>query len=137
MNLIYANDINYWKTGSGSPDNWIEKAKKQIEQLGGNVIAEAFGSESGRSAFMLGFEIGGEKFKAIWPVLKPKNEKDYIAAKRQAATMLYHDIKAKCVAATVKGPRAAFFEYLMLPDGRTAAQVSNEEIPIMLLSYQQ
>ncbi len=137
METIYADDINYWKTGSGSPDGWIEKAKRQIEQLGGNVLAEGFGSEGGRSAFMLGFEIHGEKFKAMWPVLQPRKQKDELAARRQAATMLYHDIKAKCIAATVKGPRVAFFEYLMLPDGRTASEASDAEllegIPTMLL----
>lgn len=135
--MVYADDLNYWKTSKSPPDTWIDKAKKQIENLGGKVLAEGFGMESGKSAFMIGFEIGGEKFKAIWPVMQPYNEKDEIAARRQAATMLYHDIKAKCLAAVVKGPRVAFFEYLMLPDGRTAAHASNVEllkgIPTMLL----
>ena len=42
--------------------------------------------------------------------------------------MLYHDIKAKAVAAKVHGARAAFFQYLLLPDGRTAAQAAAPEL---------
>lgn len=137
--LPYAEDVNYWKTSKSSPDAWIDKTKRQIERLGGKVLLEGFGSEPaiGRAAFMLGFEIGGDKFKAIWPVLPSKagNEK---AAKVQAATMLYHDVKAKCISAAVLGARAAFFSFLMLPDGRTAAEASVPElaqaIPALLSS---
>lgn len=140
---IYAEDINYWKTGRTSPDGWIDKAKAQIEKLDGRILAEAFGSEptTGRSAYMLGFEVQGNRFKAIWPVLPTKSRKNEKAARIQAATMLYHDIKAKCIAATVKGARVAFFEYLMLPDGRIASEASEKElsdgIPSILLTYNQ
>ena len=89
---------------------------------------------------MLGFEIQGNKFKAIWPVLPTKSGGDEKAARIQAATMLYHDIKAKCIAATVKGPRTAFLEYLMLPGGQTASQLSDSElldsVPAMLIYNQ-
>ena len=50
------------------------------------------------------------------------------AARIQAATMLYHDVKAKCVSAVALGTRASFLTYLMLPDGRTAAQASAPEL---------
>lgn len=42
--------------------------------------------------------------------------------------MLYHDTKARCMAAKVLGSRAAFFNYLLLPDGRTAAQIAAPEL---------
>lgn len=42
--------------------------------------------------------------------------------------MLYHDVKAKSISAKVLGTRAAFFSYLMLPDGRTAAEASTPEL---------
>lgn len=96
-----------------SPDTWTERAIKQIEKLGGKVLTEAFGSEpaTGRSAFMIGFEINNDKFKLAWPVLPTKtaggNER---AARIQAATMLYHDVKARCITATVLGSRKAFFK---------------------------
>jgi hypothetical protein len=129
---VYAEDVNYWKTGQSSPDTWIDRAKGEIIATGGKVLSEAYGSEmlTGRSAFMLSFSFGDDVFKAVWPVLssKTKNEK---AARIQAATMLYHDIKNSCVKVKVFGARVAFFHYLMLPDGRNASQASNEDLAQM------
>ena len=127
--MPYAEDINYWKTGQSSPDTWMDKAKKQITNLGGVIFAEGYGSEpqTGRAAYMLGFKIGDDQFKIIWPVLlsRTKNEK---ASRIQAATMLYHDVKAKCISAAVLGVRTAFFSFLMLPDGRMVVEVSAPEL---------
>ena len=80
---------------------------------------------------MLAFEIEGERYKVVWPVLVTQsgNEK---AARIQAATMLYHDVKAKCISAAVLGVRSAFFSYLMLPDGRSAAELATPELDEML-----
>lgn len=125
---MYAEDVNYWKTSKTSPDTWLAKAKREIIRAGGEVLGEAFGSEQGgRSAFMLAFKFSGEEFKVIWPVL-PSKSGDNRAARIQAATMLYHDVKARAVSAKVIGPRAAFFSYLMLSDGRTASQVATPEL---------
>ena len=137
--MLYAEDVNYWKTGQTAPDAWIDKAKAEIKAAGGKAGAEAFGrDENGRAAYMLSFSFGGEQFRAVWPVLLTRTGKDERAARIQAATMLYHDIKAKCVSAKVHGARAAFFQYLALPDGRTAAQVAAPELvdlyPKMLTS---
>lgn len=129
MSELYAEDVgNYWKTGTRAPDAWIDLAKKEIGSAGGKVLSEAYGrDDTGRAAFMLEFAFASERFRAIWPVLKSRtnNEK---AARIQAATMLYHDVKARCVSAKVLGTRAAFFSYLLLPDGRTAAQVAAPEL---------
>ena len=136
---MYAEEVgHYWKTGQSSPDTWIEKAKTQIIKIGGTVLAEGFGSDNtGRSAYMLGFELDGERFKVIWPVLTPKGG-DIRSARRQAATMLFHHVKAACMSSRVLGTRAAFFAHLMLPDGIVAMQVANPElvqaIPKMLMS---
>lgn len=140
MSKIYAEDVgNYWKTSQVAPDTWIDKARREIVAAGGKVLSEAFGSDDqGRAAFLLEFSFGGERFRAVWPVLESRNPKDIRAARIQAATFLYHDIKAKCMSAKVHGARAAFFQYLALPDGRTAAQVAAPEIvsfyPKMLTS---
>lgn len=127
--LPNAEDVNYWKTSKSSPDTWMDRSRRQIEKLGGLILLEGFGSEPslGRAAYMLAFELDGEGYKVIWPVLysKTNNEK---AARVQAATLLYHDIKAKCISAAVLGARAAFFSFLMLPDGRTAADVAIPEL---------
>ena len=117
--IIYAEDINYWKTSQTSPDVWIDKTKKLISDLGGRILAEGYGSEpmTGRAAYMLGFEIKGDQFKVIWPVLPTRKKTDERAARIQAATMLFHDTKAKCLSESAKGTRAGFFEYMLLPHG--------------------
>ncbi len=128
MPTIYAEDLNYWKSGQSAPDTWIDKAKAEIKSAGGRAESEAYGRDStGRAAYMLEFSFGADRFRAVWPVLTSRagNEK---AAKIQAATMLYHDVKAKCVSAKVHGARAAFFQFLLLPDGRTAAQAAAPEL---------
>ncbi len=116
MELPYAEDIgHYWMTGSSSPDTWIDKAKKLIQEVDGKMIAEGYGSMGGQAAYMLAFQINEDKFKVIFPVLQSRGGRT-LAAKRQAATMLYHDIKAKCMVASVLGAKVAFFAYLLLPD---------------------
>lgn len=127
MTDVFAEDVNYWKTGTSSPDAWIDKTKIEIKSAGGRVLSEAFGSQGGRTAYMLEFTFGQDTFRAVWPVL-PSKTKSERAARIQAATMLYHDVKAKCVSAKVHGVRAAFFQYAVLPDGRTAAQVTAPEL---------
>lgn len=144
MSLPYAEDINYWKTGHSDPDKWIERATIQIENLGGQIISWAFGNDAltGRAAYMILFQIDEDRFRCVWPVLpikKIKDEKkDTKAARIQAATMLYHDVKQRCITSTVIGARSAFFSNLLLPDGRTASEASVPEltkgIPQFLLS---
>ncbi len=139
--LPFAEDVNYWKTSKTSPDTWMGKTQRLIEQLDGHVLAEGFGSEpsTGRAAYMLGFEIGGDHFKLVWPVLSSKSG-NIRAARIQAATMLYHDVKARCVAAAVRGSRASFFSFLVLPDGRVVSEVAVPEltqaIPAQLMTTQ-
>lgn len=137
VDLPFGEDMNYWKTSTSAPDTWMDRTKKQLKKVGGQVLAEGYGSESvtGRAAFMLGFELQGDRFKVVWPVL-PTRGGDERAARRQAVTMLYHHVKAACVSAQVLGARTAFFSFLLLPDGRVAAEASvpelMESIPEML-----
>ena len=123
--LPFAEDVNYWKTGQSAPDTWIDKAIAQIEKLGGEVLRYAFGHDHavGRQAFLLEFNIDGEAYKIVWPVL-PTRGSDNRSARRQSATLLYHDVKARCISSAILGKRAAFFSFLMLSDGRTAAEVA-------------
>lgn len=123
----YAEQVNYWKTGASSPDTWIARAKAQIEDAGGEVLAEAFASGGGRAAFILRFRLQGDEFRVEWPVLESQGG-DVTAARRQAATMLYHDVKARCVGAKVLGGRRAFLGFLVLPGGRTAGSLGREEL---------
>lgn len=128
MNLPYAEDVgHYWQTSSSAPDTWIDRAKKIIQDMGGEILADGFGSAGGRAAFMLGFKFEAQQYKVIWPVL-PTRSGNQASAKRQAATLLYHDVKAKAMAASVLGVRAAFFSYLLLQDGRVTGELVNPEI---------
>lgn len=126
--LPYAENMNYWETGSGSPDQWIEKTADQIKKLGGVVIGLGYGESMGRAAYMVHFEINGDQFRLIWPVLPTQNGKGQLSAKRQAATMIYHDTKGRCLAAQILGSRVAFFSYYLLPDGRTAGEAAAPEL---------
>lgn len=136
--LPYAEDMNYFQTSQTGAETWISKAIRLIEHIGGTVITEAFGSEpsTGRAAYMLLFEIDGDRFKVMFPVLPCKIKSHERAARIQAATLLYHDVKAKCMIAAIFGNRAAFFQYFLLPGGRTAGEVSTpelvEQMPLLL-----
>jgi hypothetical protein len=130
--MMYAEDINYWKTGKSNAGAWLEKAKQQIIKLGGHVLiqAEGMNPDTGNEIYMLHFMIDNENYKILWPVLptRTSTQANQRAAKIQAATMLYHDVKARCITAAVLGSRKAFFAYYMLPDGRAAADAGNEDI---------
>ena len=128
MELPYAEDVgHYWQTGQSSPDVWLERAKKVITDLGGDILADGYGSAQGRAAFMLAFRIKEHDYKVIWPVLPSYSGKES-ATKRQAATMLYHDVKAKAMTASVLGVEVAFFSYMMLPDGRLTSELATPEL---------
>jgi hypothetical protein len=129
--LPYAEDVNYWQTGKSSPDTWIDNAQKEIRAIGGKIHGWAFGTQytsPPRAAYMMEFELSGERFKVIWAVLPTRSGKNEASARIQAATMLYHDIKARCVSAKVIGKRTAFFSYLLLPDGCSVAHVATPEL---------
>lgn len=140
MKLPYAEDMNYWKSGRSEPDKWLESASKIITDLGGKVVSYAYGIDdtTGKAAYLFAFKFGADMFKVVWPILPTRSGREERDAKRQAATMLYHDIKAQVLKAYIWGPKTAYFHYMMLPDGRTAAQASIEElafgIPAMFLS---
>ncbi len=131
--LPFAEDVNYWKTGQSAPDTWTDKTIAQIQRLGGEVRRYAFGYDlaAGRQAFMLEFTIDGAAYKIVWPVL-PTRGTDNRSARRQSATLLYHDVKARCISAAILGKRAVFFSFLVLPDGRTAAEVATPELEMAL-----
>jgi hypothetical protein len=79
---VYAEEVNYWKTGQSSPDTWIDNANREIAAIGGTVLNEGYGWEqaSKRAAFLLEFTIGAERFRAVWPVLPVRSAKDERAA---------------------------------------------------------
>lgn len=114
----YADDLPYWKTSRSHPDTWLEKAGREIERAGGEVTLQLAvqNTARGEAAFMIGFILDGDDFRIEWPVLTPKRPADLRWARVQTATMVYHDVKARCVSARVHGARRAFCAYLILPD---------------------
>lgn len=133
MKLPFAEEINYYKTSEASPGSWLEKTEILIEKLGGHVSMVGKGrDEDGRTAFAMEFSFPPDRFRAIYPVLPSKWEDptsvDLRAAERQAATLLFHDVKARCLRSKIFGPRSAFFEFLLLSDGRSVAHLANEEL---------
>ena len=139
MNRIYAEDMNYWQTSTSSPSSWLDKAAKEVERAGGTVLMQGIGTDSstGREAYALYFHFNDDQFKVVWSALPLKSEtaKKHLGAKRQAATLLYYEVKARCMTARVKGFRQAFFAYWMLPDGRTASEATAEEIMQLETSF--
>lgn len=125
--LPYAETLNYWKTSKVSPQAWLDKAESLIEEFGGTVHVVAKGKQADRTAYMIEFSFPPDQYRAIWPVL-PTKGKDTLAAERQAATMLFHDLKARAMRVAVMGPRTTFIDYLMLESGETVAQVSNAQL---------
>ena len=71
---------------------------------------------------MMEFDLDGDRFRVVWPIL-PSRSDNRSAARRQAATMLYHDVKSRGVRHRIFGARVAFFEFLILPNGATAQEV--------------
>lgn len=136
--ITYAEDVNYWQTGKAAADTWLDNAESEITRIGGKIIRRASGMENldgvQREVFMLEFAISNDCFKVIWPVLQPKKGLRR-SARIQAATALYHDVKAKCVSAKFHGIRAAFFQHLLLPDGRTAGQIAAPELVALTPSF--
>ena len=95
--LPFAHDVDYWKTGTKrTPAQWIDLAVAQIRDHGGTSIVQASGEQEGHEAYMIGFYLSEDHYKIVWPVLPVRwnAEKDRVAARRQAATTLYHDVKA-------------------------------------------
>ena len=76
---------------------------------------------------MIGFSVNGDTFKLVWPVLACDPE-DALAALRQAATMLYHDVKSRCIGTRVFGARWAVQAELLLPNGSTVGQLTTPEL---------
>lgn len=130
----FAENLNYWKTSSAAPDTWLDKAEALIESYGGEVVSRGIGRQDGQEAIMFEIVFGEDRFRIVWASLKSKyageDEKSAFrtAARRQAATMLYHDVKARGLRYRIAGARVAFFEFLTLPDGRCVGELAAPEL---------
>ena len=132
MNKLEIENLPYWKSSNSGPDTWIDRTIKLILDFDGEVINQAQGMDykSGMAAFQIIFKLQGDTFKIVFPVLEPKKQADMRSAKIQAATILYHDIKARLVSSKILGARSVFFGNLLLENGVTAAELENPELSI-------
>ncbi len=119
--------LPYWKTGRSSPDEWLRKAIREIDKVGGKVNESGIIRQQDNEVVLVGFKLEGDQFRLVWPVLA-HDPRENQAAVRQAATMLYHDVKSRCVAAMVKGARWAFHAEMVLPNGMQAGSLSDGEL---------
>ena len=126
--IIYGDEVNYWKTSTKGAESWLADTKKLIHDIGGKVHTEMVASVDGKTAVMIGFAIEGDNYKVIYPALATRKEADRPAALRQAATAMYYEVKALVVSAKFRGIRGAFHSYLVLPDGRTAGDLTAPQI---------
>lgn len=128
--MTYAEEVNYWKTSKSSTDTWMEKIRAEIETVGGVVQANGQFEQHEQIVFMIKFVIGDDTYEVRFPTLPVKNDtpSNRTAAKVQALTAVYHDVKSKCVLAKFMGIRFAFHSYLRLADGRTAGELASGDI---------
>ena len=122
----YAEDLPYWQT-SRSSDKALDEAKKNIAEAGGKITGEGFMMTDGVSAFMLQFEIDGDTFRYVEPVIESKNGNTK-SAKIQAAASLKHTIKSRCVEARRKGAKKAFIGEMLLSTGQTINEMDTPEL---------
>lgn len=129
MNLPAAEDVNYWRTGRSAVDSWIDKCCRLIDEVGGTIIQKGMIWQNGDSVCLLAFSIDGESYRVGWPVLKTRaGDSDDPAARIQAATFMYHDVKAKVMIAKVLGPRCAFIGNLMVTKNSTVGELNNLQL---------
>ena len=80
MKKEFAEECNYWKSGNSSPDSWLEKSVKLIRENDGKAISFASAFSQDKSVFMITFELEGQQYKIIWPVVKSKSGNDKAAS---------------------------------------------------------
>lgn len=127
----FAEDADYWRTGkSRTPDQWIDMAIRQLESHGAAAITNATSRAGEIVAYMIAFQLDGRPYKIVWPALKTRSTTDDArrSAAIQAATSLYHEVKNCCVVASRYGVARGFFQYAMLPDGRSVYELSGDEL---------
>jgi hypothetical protein len=126
--MKHAEELPYWMTSQTSPDTWIDRTIKILTELGGKLQMEAFGKDGyGRGAYMLSFSVKDESYRIVWPLTQSRSGK-ISAEKIQAATSLYHYVKAISLAAAVIGTKAALFTFMQLPDGSTVVENTDNAI---------
>ncbi|MEM7737606.1 MAG: hypothetical protein AAF267_17640 [Deinococcota bacterium] len=106
---LYAEDMNYYKTGKQNPETILQEVVAMIENAGGAVTHYAFLYQNGQDFVIMQWEFGNTQFRKHYPVLPQKTpSKSILAAKRQAVTALKHYVKSRVLDVRYDGFEAAF-----------------------------
>ncbi len=132
----YAEDVNYWKTSQSGVESILDNAKKEIKAVGGSITGSGMLEQHNLSLVFVAFTLGDDDFRIAFPVLEPRSKSpaNETAARRQAASALYHSVKARCVEMKFTGARAAFGGYRLLPTGHTDGETATPELVALLPS---
>lgn len=139
--VVYAEQANYWQTSETKPNDWFERAQKEIEAAGGIfrrvVQDDVKDPKTGQlTTYTIEFQIGGREMRVAYQTLESKYAEppSRLTARRvQAATALYYDVKARCVDAKFHGVDHAFLPYIVMKDGRTLVEGIVPELAAMAL----
>lgn len=123
---------HYWKTSRSSAGSWIDKAEDLISSIGANVRSSSKlgATDEEPACYMIAWHYDAKDYMVTWPIL-PHDEADRLAAERQAATFLYHEIKAAIVRKKVIGSTRAFAPWLVLPDGRNVQDLVASNVKLL------
>ncbi|MHC1733425.1 MAG: hypothetical protein AB9888_15510 [Bacteroidales bacterium] len=121
---------NYWRSSRNPAEYWIDKAVAELKKIDATIKSQYFGDEDGKSAYVLTVSIEGNDYRIVWPVMPCEYASDdnRKAARVQAATMIYHDIKARCISSQAIGIRTAFMPFLVVNNGKSLCELDTEEI---------
>lgn len=138
----YAEQANYFGTSQRAADTWLKIAEKELVTVGGRVLRKAAVEEESHAAFMIEFLLDGDTFRMVYPVMecRKKTPQNFDKAKVQAATFLYHSVKARALDIKILGARVAFGSWLLVDGKRSVADVvrngSGAALPKMLQTPQ-
>ncbi len=130
---LCAEDLPYWKTSQVATDSWLAKASAEITKAGGVVRGQGNLMMDGKQVVFIEFLIESEPYRIGYPALQTRVKGQERAAIIQAATAMYHDVKARCVSLRWLGARTAFGGYRLLPNGQTDGQISTPELAQVLM----
>lgn len=135
--LPYAETVNYWNTGRRDAATWLEDSFNMVHGIGGNP--HGYQINRGNSpCIAMRFDIAGRMYNIVWPILPTKGKNNDKATQRQAATFIFHEVKACVLRAKVLGVERAFIQYLSLGNGLTVQDFAiSERLQLMLPAHHQ
>lgn len=135
--LPFGEDIgHYWRTSKKDAGYWLNSVRDMIVSIPGcKVLKKVDYEENDQNFFLVEFTVGLDWFKIIYPVLPVRQLKDREAARVQAVTLMFHEVKSRMMLIKIFGIHYAFLNYLVADNGKTVSQMAVPELaklPILL-----